>query len=171
LVYEGWNVKTGRSAPGSEEIAARAADARRLLRRKIDELTARGVEDAEVVLVTHGGYLHYLTGDWEDAMGSLGTGWENCEIRSYYFAEGDEDAQGDEAWLVETMESRAKRGKPGPMKLQSEQRVMFEEAMRGWEAQGLTTPLQVQSVPIVDEKAGEPIMTAESGGSAVEVAA
>lgn len=53
-----WNSKQGRWAPDADAINARAADARKWL-------LARPEKD--IVVVTHGGFLHYLTDDWTDA--------------------------------------------------------------------------------------------------------
>lgn len=61
LVHEGWNEKTGRFEPGSTAIQARARDARVWLRALGRE--QRGVDDVHVVVVTHGGFLHYFTED------------------------------------------------------------------------------------------------------------
>lgn len=187
LVHEGWNVKAGKYEPSPEAIGARAAEARRLLRRKVQELVKKrgGNDDVEVVLVTHGGYLHYLTGDWEGATSRLGTGWANCEMRSYNFAEHRDDYQVeeeevDQLWFVETPESRRKRGLDAPMKKRAEQKVLFEAALKGWQEQGLTAPLAVPSpeqAPRVendhdlDSGTLERILTTESRGSAVEVSA
>ena len=68
LVKEGWNVKTADSkwAPSSEALSRRAREARRYVREQMVELQKRGEKDPEVVVVCHGGFLHYLTEDWED---------------------------------------------------------------------------------------------------------
>lgn len=60
LVGEGWNSKTGKWAGTVEAVDARAEEVRRFLWR-------RG--EGEVVLVSHLGFLHYLTGDWEGEVG------------------------------------------------------------------------------------------------------
>ncbi len=63
LVHDGWNHK-GPGSPYAPEIAkldARAREARRWLR---DLGRASGPEDVHVVVVTHGGFLHFLTEDW-----------------------------------------------------------------------------------------------------------
>lgn len=57
LVMEGWNSKTGRWAPTSDAIEIRAREARQWLKARPEE---------EIVLVTHGGFLHYLTEEWTD---------------------------------------------------------------------------------------------------------
>lgn len=60
LVGEGWNSKTGKWAGTVEAVDARAEEVRRFL-------WGRG--EGEVVLVSHLGFLHYLTGDWEGEVG------------------------------------------------------------------------------------------------------
>lgn len=52
-----WNSKKGRWAPNSTAIEDRARDAREFL---------YGRDEKEVVMVTHGGFLHYFTQDWTD---------------------------------------------------------------------------------------------------------
>ena len=58
LVTERWNIKEGRYAPTNQAIKHRAREARRWLKARPEK---------EIVLVTHGGFLHYLTEDWEDS--------------------------------------------------------------------------------------------------------
>jgi broad specificity phosphatase PhoE len=142
LTKEGWNVKNldNRYSPHSSAINARARDARILLRQKIRDLVKNGDVDAQVILVTHGSYLHYFTDDWEDSYQYPGTGWHNCETRSYAF-EGDFMTELDEeARLTETTESRQKRGKTYPMYGREKQPELFNLAMQRWERQGLQRP-------------------------------
>lgn len=148
LIKDGWNVKTleNRYSPHSGAIKARARDARILLRQKIRELVRNGDIDAQVILVTHGGYLHYFTDDWEESYQYPGTGWYNCETRSYAF---EEDFMADvdgEARLNETMESRQKRGKTYPMYRREKQLELFELGMQRWESQGLQRPDRLGTV-------------------------
>ena len=58
LVKEGWNSKKGKWAPASDAIEARAREARRWLKARPEK---------EIVVVTHGGFLHYFTEDWTDS--------------------------------------------------------------------------------------------------------
>ena len=58
-----WNSKTGRWAPTAGALEKRAREARQWLKARPEK---------EVVLVTHGGFLHYFTEDWSDYNGSLG---------------------------------------------------------------------------------------------------
>ena len=55
LVHTGWNSKTGKWAPDAEAIATRCREARQWLKSRPEK---------EIVVVTHGGFLHYLTEDW-----------------------------------------------------------------------------------------------------------
>ena len=142
LVKESWNNKNleSRYSPQSSAIKNRARDARLLLRQNIRELVKNGDTDAQVVLVTHGSFLHYFTDDWEDSYQYPGTGWHNCETRAYSF-EKDFMEDGDkEARLSETMESRLKRGKTNSIFEREKQPELFEVAMQNWENQGLQRP-------------------------------
>lgn len=142
LVHEGWNNKSlkGRYSPHNDAIQARAHNARLLLRQKIRDLVSEGDVDAQVVLITHGGFLHYFTDDWEDSYAYPGTGWRNCETRSYTF-EHDFKADADtEARLVETEESRLRRGKLSPMLRRDQQAELYKMGLEGWGSQGLQRP-------------------------------
>ncbi|KAA8644257.1 uncharacterized protein ATNIH1004_008456 [Aspergillus tanneri] len=135
LVTENWNDKTGRYAPTNEAVAARARDARRWLKARPEK---------EIVLVTHGGFLHFFTEDWEDSSQYRGTGWLNTEYRTYIFSPEfhTEDLDGntldgDNASLVETAESRARRGKEGPMVGRRRQSTLYKLGTHEWDEQGL----------------------------------
>lgn len=73
LVEEGWNDKTSpgsKWAPRVDALEERAREARVWLR----ELARKsGGEDDEIVVVTHGGFLHFLTQDWDGMDLSRGT--------------------------------------------------------------------------------------------------
>jgi len=142
LVQKGWNVKTleNRYSPASDAIKARARDARTRIRQQARELMDHGVQDPQIVLVTHGGYLHYFTDDWEDAGKLNGTGWENTETRAYTFENDPTTDDDDHAWLVETEASRKKRGIVKPQLGHKEQEKYFQLCMQGWEDQGLQRP-------------------------------
>ena len=145
LLGTDWNVKTltGRYSPHSDAIKARARSVRKLLRQKARELSLAGDTDVQIVLVAHGGVLHYITADWESAHKHSGTGWANCETRAYVFAEdptSDDDEEDADARLVETTESRRKRGLEHPMYGKEEQKRLFKAAMQGWGDQGLQRP-------------------------------
>lgn len=128
LVKEGWNNKKGRWSPASSAIEARARHARLWLRNLAQEASKSSSEDVQIVVVTHGGYLHYFTEDWDGHASFTGTGWANTEFRSYNFA----DAQGQDAnaSLVETKESRQMRkGSEKPLSA-DEQRELRASAER-----------------------------------------
>ncbi|KAG9700865.1 phosphoglycerate mutase family protein, partial [Aureobasidium melanogenum] len=78
VVEEGWNVKEGKWAPDRASVQKRAAKLRSWL---------FGRKEDVVVVVSHGGFLHALTEDWSGFNASLGTGWQNCEIREFVFTE------------------------------------------------------------------------------------
>ncbi|KAJ3938764.1 uncharacterized protein N0V96_011496 [Colletotrichum fioriniae] len=142
LVEDNWNLKDlgTRYSPESRAIAARAREARIFIRQKIRALIERGNTDPHVVLVSHGGFLHYFTNDWEDAWLNPGTGWRNCETRSYIFKQDVMKDMDEEAMITETMDSRLRRGKCNPVPVWDEQAVLFEQAMESWEKQGLQRP-------------------------------
>ncbi|KAK0654296.1 hypothetical protein DIS24_g5352 [Lasiodiplodia hormozganensis] len=118
-VEDGWNSKKGRWAATPEAVAERARVARVFLR----ELAG---EEGEVVVVTHGGLLHTFTQDWSGFGKFCGTGWANTEYRTYTFVPNS----GDEARIIETPESRAKRG-ASPFS-EEENRKLKEMADREW---------------------------------------
>ncbi|KAJ5928985.1 phosphoglycerate mutase family protein [Penicillium verhagenii] len=133
LVHEGWNNKAGRYAPTNAALRERARAARHWLKSRPEK---------EIVLVTHGGFLHYLTEDWEDHSQYQGTGWSNTEFRSYTFSQEDhrDDLEGraldgGNATLVETIESRERRGKPGPTPDREEQKKLYQLGTQSWNDQ------------------------------------
>ena len=77
LVKEGWNIKTPntRWSPSPEALTERAREARLFIRDKVIELQKAGEKEPELVVVTHGGILHYLTEDWEDSKMYNGESW------------------------------------------------------------------------------------------------
>ena len=63
LVKEDWNTKKGKWAPTTKEIEERCKTARKWLMERKEE---------HIVVVTHGGVLHYLTEDWSGFEGFMG---------------------------------------------------------------------------------------------------
>lgn len=110
LLTEDWMDKspTGPNAPEYAALERRAQRAREFIRdlgRGLEEREGRG---AEIVVVTHGGFAHFLTGDFEGSGDGGGTGWGNAEGRTFVF---DEEEGGEGVRLKETEGSwRARRG-------------------------------------------------------------
>ncbi|KAI1380375.1 phosphoglycerate mutase-like protein [Hypoxylon crocopeplum] len=122
LVQEGWNDKSrgSRYYPTPANLEARSRAARLWLR----DLATKAGEDAQVVLVTHGGILHFLTQDWDGMKIERGTGWSNTELRSYEFE--DPSGQDPNATLKEIQPSwRRRRGSAIPL-TETEQRELQE---------------------------------------------
>lgn len=155
LVSEDWNSKQGKWQADGKAIEARCRQARKWLKMRNEEA---------IVVVTHGGLLHYLTEDWTGAgkfQGKkkesfirrihrklfpfaygpcyIGTGWENVEFRSYRFVDGDDE----NASMKETEESKQRRGyedKP----LTKEERVQLRRTTtKSWEELGYEKANQV----------------------------
>lgn len=63
LVHEGWNSKSGRWASNAPAIEKRAREARVWLRELGVRAEKEGMQDVNIVVVTHGGFLHYFTDD------------------------------------------------------------------------------------------------------------
>ncbi|KAK5123482.1 hypothetical protein LTR85_002520 [Meristemomyces frigidus] len=134
LVQQGWNNKRSRWAPTASAIEKRAKDARQWL-------LARPEKD--IVVVTHGGFLHYFTEDWTGSDRFQGTGWANTEFRSYTFSSQDQS----EAHLIETPESRKRRsGDAKPLdkeeQAQLKRTTMEEWGQKGYVEQGDQTQAQ-----------------------------
>ncbi|KAG9247183.1 phosphoglycerate mutase family protein-like protein [Calycina marina] len=105
LVKEGWNNKQGKWSPAASAITARARDARVWLRDLATSALAESDEDVNIVMTTHGGFLHFFTNDWLGYTTVAGTGWANTEFRAYEFGStNDTDAS-----IYETEESRQRR--------------------------------------------------------------
>jgi len=139
-----WNVKTlnNRYSPAGDAIKIRATDARKQIRELLKELVDAGDQDAQIVLVTHGGYLHYFTDDWEDSNKYYGTGWLNTEARAYEYVSGVDSSDGQAA-LQETVDSRARRGKETPVLAKDKQEALFHAGHQAWDDQGLGNSLKI----------------------------
>ncbi|KAI1847601.1 hypothetical protein JX265_000852 [Neoarthrinium moseri] len=112
LVADGWNDKSPESkyAPDAEKLDQRARDVRLWLQ----DLAKKAGDDAHIVLVTHGGILHFITQEWDDIMPGRGTGWENTQCRSYEFR--DATLKDPDAALRELQSSwRQRRGDAIPL--------------------------------------------------------
>ncbi|KAL8638618.1 MAG: hypothetical protein Q9226_008977 [Calogaya cf. arnoldii] len=119
LLSEDWNSKQGKWAPEQEAIEKRCCDARQWLKTR---------EEKEIVVVAHGGLLHFLTEDWTGCEKNQGTGWENTEFRSYRFVDEDNE----NASIEETAESRQRRGNQDKP-LTKEEKTQLRETATGFE--------------------------------------
>ncbi|KAI9151867.1 putative phosphatase [Paramyrothecium foliicola] len=104
-VRDDWNEKGSSSPfePTARKLTARALQSRRALR----EIAKEAGEDAHIAVVSHGGFLHFLTDDWYGIPEGNATGWKNCEYRSYQFI--DSSGADEDAALQETQESWHRR--------------------------------------------------------------
>jgi hypothetical protein len=95
-------VHEGEYANSPVALNARAAKLRRFIRDR---------EESEVVLVSHGFFNHYLTGDVNEKGEQTTPWWGETELRTFMFVEQEE---GHEEWSVamirETEESLLRRG-------------------------------------------------------------
>ncbi|KAJ5513539.1 Histidine phosphatase superfamily clade-1 [Penicillium fimorum] len=129
LVHDGWNNKeSGRYAPANQALKQRARAARRWLKARPEK---------EIVMVTHGGFLHYFTEDWED--NSLHRLYRTFTFTEEIYTDDLEGypLDGDNASLEETSDSRQRRGKTGPMPSREEQKTLYKNGIQGWDDQGL----------------------------------
>lgn len=80
-------------------VEARAREARVFLR----DLARRGPDDAHIVVVSHGGFIHFLTEDFSGLWGKYFTSYGNTTMRSFRFV----DLHGDDpdTKMVQTEES------------------------------------------------------------------
>ncbi|PGH19262.1 hypothetical protein AJ80_04128 [Polytolypa hystricis UAMH7299] len=157
LVVKGWNSKAGKFAPNAEALTGRAREARQWFKARPEK---------EIVMVSHGGFLHYFTEEWQDSTLYTvtkmkpspnnytnvrpsptypGTGWSNTEFRTFEFSTTiDKDdlygrpIEGDNSSMQETLESRKRRGKTGEQASREVQKQLFVQAMSGWENQFMT---------------------------------
>ncbi|CAI7656073.1 uncharacterized protein N7487_003287 [Penicillium crustosum] len=113
LVEPGWHIKQGKWAPAAGRLLERAQLAREWLSQRPEK---------EIVVVSHGCFLHFLTEDWVNADNSHVTDWANAEVRSFAF-EHEEDGR---PVLCETIESRERRGLE-PVALSKEQRLELQQ--------------------------------------------
>lgn len=122
-VRDGWNEKSaGVFEPEWNKLLARSREARRLIRG------LAGSGDDHVVVVSHGGMLHFLTDEWQGLSLQCPSKWSNCEYRSYEFV--DSTGEDDEAALRETVESWRRRSGDERQPSAAEQREMREEVCR-----------------------------------------
>ena len=58
LVHDDWTSNEGKFLPHAPAVEKRAEEVRQWLKARPEK---------EIVIVTHGGFLHYFTGDWSDS--------------------------------------------------------------------------------------------------------
>ncbi|KAJ6035800.1 phosphoglycerate mutase [Penicillium herquei] len=141
LVVPGWEIKTAESAADSTSLLARAAKARAWLAQRSEK---------EVVLVSHGCFLHFLTDEWVDSTcshsksmtisrtehadtnrihpGYAVTSWKNTELRSYMFVDGGEYG----LHMEETPESRQRRRLTPRGPTPAERLRLRDESIQNW---------------------------------------
>ncbi|GAP85632.1 putative phosphoglycerate mutase family protein [Rosellinia necatrix] len=118
LLDPDWHYKGQGSkyVPDAGLVEARAREARVFLRG----LARAAPEDARIVVVGHGAFLHFLTGDFAGLSGddnaadaAAATAYGNAAMRSFRFVDlsGTADADAD-ATMVETEESCRRSGLP-----------------------------------------------------------
>ncbi|OJJ36193.1 hypothetical protein ASPWEDRAFT_134914 [Aspergillus wentii DTO 134E9] len=78
LVGVDWNSKQGIYAPRLNSVRRRAAELRCWIWNRPEK---------HIALVSHGGFMHYLTEDWTGYVKGRGTGYRNCEYRTFEFTE------------------------------------------------------------------------------------
>ncbi|KAK7429124.1 hypothetical protein QQZ08_004339 [Neonectria magnoliae] len=125
-VYDGWN-STSEWVSWQTKIAelqARAVRARQVLR----EMIQYAGDDEHVVVVTHGAFLHFLTGDYSGVEPTRATSWGNTEYRSFQFA--DPEGCDPKALLVETASSWKIRNGDLPRLTQKDQEMLQVEYYR-----------------------------------------
>jgi len=147
LVNDGWNDKSSaKYSPAASAIEARALEGRVFLRDLASKARATSDyadKEIHIAVVTHGGFLHYFTEDWNGHDRFVGTGWSNTEWRSYEFASEDDRS----ASLRELEESRGRRGEK-PLS-EAEQRNLKDSAEKEWQSSGFQTPPdQENGIPV-----------------------
>lgn len=126
LVEDGWWKHDGEFALEPKALIKRAADLRRWIKNRPEK---------EAVLVGHGYFLHFVTGDVNEKGEQTTSWWDEAEIRTFTFVDGTESADGiapadgkvsvdsgpkvdgeDGAMIKETPESlqRLKENRPDP---------------------------------------------------------
>ena len=139
IVLIAFCLQQGRWASTVTAVQGRATWARQWLKLRPEK---------EIVLISHGCFLHYLTDDWVNAANPQGaapiclnvfyncltlrntaTSWYNTEFRSFVFAEDSDD---DDAYLIETQESRLRRGQTEDPLSKEQQSMLKETVQKTW---------------------------------------
>ncbi|EPE05777.1 phosphoglycerate mutase family protein [Ophiostoma piceae UAMH 11346] len=104
-VQPAWNYK-GKGSPYAVDLDALTARGRSA-RLSLRALTKGLGPDDRIAVVTHGGFLHFMTQDYDGMVPTRGTGWQNTEWRAYEFA--DPTGADADAALKETAASWERR--------------------------------------------------------------
>ncbi|ORY04142.1 histidine phosphatase superfamily [Clohesyomyces aquaticus] len=129
-VKEGWNEKqSGPFAPRADLVAERALQARKFLQSR---------EEESVAVVTHGGLLHFLTEDWAGHAKFCGTGWANCELRSYHFSDSSLAAHANASIIETPLSIRRRSDRLQPLTM-DEQLELAAVAQKSWAKDGYIT--------------------------------
>ncbi|KAJ3494474.1 hypothetical protein NLG97_g4053 [Lecanicillium saksenae] len=103
LVHNGWELKEAKYINTERAVAARAQAARQWLKEQPYK---------DIAVVSHGCFLHFLTEDWE--------GSDSPQVTDDEFA------------LIETSESRERRGYPALLPSREEQKRLREATLGVW---------------------------------------
>ncbi|KAF2025790.1 hypothetical protein EK21DRAFT_103708 [Setomelanomma holmii] len=120
-VMEGWISDQGYWGYEKKAISKRVSDFRNWLFQR---------PEAQVVVDTHGAVAHFLTEYWDVEDPMIGTAYKNCEHREFVFTP---QSTAEDAHVVETAESRARRGLGEP---ESDPHVLEEMKKMQAEASG-----------------------------------
>ncbi|OAR00254.1 hypothetical protein LLEC1_06882 [Akanthomyces lecanii] len=144
LVESGWELKQGKYANTASAVTARALAAREWLKRQPYK---------DIAVLSHGCFLHFLTEDWEGSDSpqgkqclaaerqnskacidrNQGTSWRRTELRSFTFSPNHEG----EAVLVETSDSRERRGLVTAPPSAEEQKRLRQATLETWTEWGI----------------------------------
>ena len=86
-VKHGWWMKEGEYANEPKALIARAAKLRSWIKDRPEK---------EIVLVAHGYFNHYLTGDVDEKGEQTTPWWSEAELRTYRFVDGEDGAMIEE---------------------------------------------------------------------------
>ncbi|KAF2021007.1 phosphoglycerate mutase family protein-like protein [Aaosphaeria arxii CBS 175.79] len=98
LLEKGWTSKQGQYAYTKEAILKRAAGLRSWLYQRPEK---------NIILVSHGAFMHFFTEDLDTVDAMTSTAYLNCELRIFTFTPSSTE---DDAHVQETPESRTTRG-------------------------------------------------------------
>ncbi|KAI1121775.1 histidine phosphatase superfamily [Nemania abortiva] len=99
-------VQGSKYLPDMALVEARAREARVFIR----ELAQKAPDDAHIIVVSHGGFLHFLTEEYSGLSEEYFTTYGNASMRSFQFA--DLHGKDPDAKLIETEESCELSGWP-----------------------------------------------------------